>query len=126
MIDGNTAALRQNEAQQDRAERNLRDYQAEAYQNALARITLEQIWDAWHDDPVYALGHRYARYFAAVNNCDYETVGRLTCEAHENLRRELVTMEMIQDEAAKLAADAREYARSEMFAAQFDGAGNDK
>ena len=107
MLDGNTNALRQHEAQQDRAERNLRDYQVEAYQNALAKITLAELWDAWWDDPVSALGHRHARYVAAVEACDHETVGKLTCEAMAYLRRDLVTMEMIADEAAKLAAEDR-------------------
>ena len=105
--DANTAALNQHMAHQDRADRNLRDYQAEAYENALAKVTLAEIWDAWWDDPVSALGHRHARYVAAVEASDYETVGRLTVEAHENLRRDLVTLEMIADEAAKLAADDR-------------------
>ena len=105
--DANTAALNQHMAQQDQADRDLRDYQAEAYQNALARITLAEIWDAWWDDPVSALGHRYPYYIAAVEENDFSTVGRITCQAHENLRRELVTMDIIREETAKLAAEDR-------------------
>ena len=107
MFDGNTNALHQYEAKQDRIARDQKDYTDEGYQAALAKITTEEMWDALWDDPVAAMSHRYADFVRAMERGDESTAGQIIRWAWESQRHNLVTVESVRDETAKIAADNR-------------------
>ena len=107
MIDGNTAALEQHMAKQDRIASDQRDYRAEGYQAALAKITTEEMWDAFFDDPVAAMSHRFDEFVRAVERGGDERAGNVIRWAWESQRHNLLTVESVRDETAKIAADNR-------------------